>query len=75
MKITKWLIFDQHQCNLNINDYIYFRGQMREKKERKKERQEGFLRCQTPTSPVRLKVKKNRVNNGVCRINSEEWRV
>ena len=37
--------------------------------------QEGFLRCQTPTSTVRLKVEGCRVKNGGCRIESEEWRV
>ena len=38
-------------------------------------KQEGFLGCQTPTSTVRLKVDENRVNNGGCRIESEEWRL
>ena len=49
-----------------------------------KRKQEGFLRCQTPTSTVRLKVEgcrvKNRgeglrVKNRWCRIGSEEWRL
>jgi hypothetical protein len=35
-------------------------------------RQEGFLRCQTPTSTVGLKDEEYRVKNGVCRIESEE---
>ena len=34
--------------------------------------QEGFLRCQTPTSTARLKVKGCRAKNGGCRIKSEE---
>ena len=34
-------------------------------------KQEGFLRCQTPTSTVRLKVEGCRVNNGGCKIKSE----
>ena len=34
--------------------------------------QEGFLRCQTPTSTLRLKVEGCRVKNGGCRIESEE---
>ena len=42
---------------------------------REKKKQEGFLRCQTPTSTVRLKVEGCRVNNGGCKIKSEEWRV
>jgi hypothetical protein len=35
--------------------------------------QEGFLRCQTPTSTVRLKVEGCRVKNGGCMIKSEGW--
>ena len=35
--------------------------------------QEGFLRCQTPTSAVRLEVEGCRVKNGGWRIESEEW--
>ena len=35
--------------------------------------EEGFLRCQTPTSTVRLKVEGCRVKNGRSRIKSEEW--
>ena len=35
-------------------------------------KQEGFLRCQTPTSTVRLKVEGCKVKNGECRIKSEE---
>ena len=38
-------------------------------------KQEGFLRCQTPTSTVRMKVEGCGVNNGGCKIKSEEWRV
>ena len=34
--------------------------------------QEGFLRCQTPTATVRLKVEGCRAKNGGCRIKSEE---
>ena len=34
-----------------------------------------FLRCQTPTSTVRLKVEGCRVKNVGCRIKSEGWRV
>ena len=34
--------------------------------------QEGFLRYQTPTYTVRLKVEEYRVKNGGCRIESEE---
>ena len=41
----------------------------------RRERQEGFLRCQTLTSTVRLKVEGCRVKNGGCRIESEELRV
>ena len=37
--------------------------------------QEGFLRCQTQTSTIRLKVEGCRVTSGGCRIESEEWRV
>ena len=37
--------------------------------------QEGFLRCQTPNSTVRLKVEGCRVKNVGCWIESEEWRV
>ena len=37
--------------------------------------QEGFLRCQTPTSTIRLKDEGCRVKNGGCMINSEELRV
>ena len=40
----------------------------------KRKRQEGFLRCQTPSSAVRLKVEECRVKNGGCWIESEEWR-
>ena len=47
-----------------------------EKEESNEEvKQEGFLRCQTPTSTVRLKVEGCRVKNGGCRIESEEWRL
>ena len=35
-------------------------------------RQEGFLRCQTPTSTVKLKAEGCRVKNGECRIKSEQ---
>ena len=38
-------------------------------------KQEGFLRCQTLTSAVRLEVEGCRVKNGGWRIESEEWRV
>ena len=38
----------------------------------KYKRQDGFLRCQTPTSTVSLKVDGCIVNNGGCRIKSEE---
>ena len=38
---------------------------------RKEEEQEGFLRCQTPTSTVRLKVEGCRLNYGWCKIKSE----
>ena len=41
----------------------------------KEQKQEGFLRCQTPTSTVRLKVEGRRVKNGGCRIKSKELRV
>ena len=37
--------------------------------------QEGFLRCQTPTSAVRLEVEGCRVKNVGWRIESEKWRV
>ena len=37
--------------------------------------QEGFLRYQTPTYTVRLKVEEYRVKNGGCRIESEEWKM
>ena len=37
--------------------------------------QEGFLRCQTLTSTIRLKVEECLVKNGGCRIESEEHRV
>ena len=37
--------------------------------------QEGFLRYQTPTSTVWLKVEGCIVKNGGCRIESEEQRV
>ena len=37
-----------------------------------KDIQEGFLRCQTPTSTVKLKVEGRRVENGGCMIGSEE---
>ena len=33
---------------------------------------QGFLRCQTPTPTVRLKVKGCRVKNGGCRIESDK---
>ena len=39
--------------------------------EAKQQRQEGLLRCQTPTSSVRLKVEGCRVKNGECRIKSK----
>ena len=42
---------------------------------KKELKQEGFLRCQNPTSTVRLKVEGCRVTSGGCRIKSEEWRV
>jgi hypothetical protein len=35
-------------------------------------KQEGFLRCQTPASTVKLKVEGCRVKNGGCWIESEE---
>ena len=38
-------------------------------------KQEGFLRCQTQTSTVRLKVEGCSEKNGGCRIKSEEQRV
>ena len=34
--------------------------------------QEGFLRCQTPTSTVRLNVEEYRVKNGGYRLESEK---
>ena len=37
--------------------------------------QEGFLRCQTPTSAVRLKVEGCRVKNGGCEMKSGENKV
>ena len=40
----------------------------------KKDKQEGFLWCQTLTSTVRLKAEGCRVKNGGWRIMSEEWR-
>ena len=39
---------------------------------KKKRKQEVFLRCQTPTSTVWLKVEEYMVKNGGCRIESEE---
>jgi hypothetical protein len=41
----------------------------------KQNKQEGFLRCQTPTSAVRLEVERCTVKNGGWRIEIEEWRV
>ena len=37
-------------------------------------KQEGFLRCQTPTSTLRQKVEGCRLDNGGCRIMSVERR-
>ena len=47
------------------------RGPQSHKKTKKK--QEGFLRCESLTSSVRLKVEGCRVKNGGCMI--EAWRV
>ena len=40
-----------------------------------KDKQEGFLQCQSLNSTVRLKVEGCRVTNGGCRIEKEEWKV
>ena len=42
---------------------------------RERKGQEGFLRCQTPTSTLRLKDEGCKVKNGGCRIKSEEFRL
>ena len=45
---------------------------MRNRGEEEKEREEGFLPCQTLTTTVRLKVEGSRVKNVGCGIKSEE---